>query len=196
MEILTRGTCRFFFVFFCLIFFLKIFSSFFDDLLVFLFYTKLINILKRFFILVFSLHFISERFVPHIGKFTLLLHSKIQDIVYTVRNLNIIKSNNQVRVVMSIQSQKTFSMNLFFTSSLQYILHLLHIILKLALPAWQVPRSSVGRALYRECGPSQDGNPVPGNFPFFFILCLISFLISFFDDLLVFPFYRKVIQSL
>ena len=53
---------------------------------------------------------------------------------------------------------------------MQYVLLLYHIVLKFTLPLWQVPRSSVGRALYRESGPSQDGDPVPGNLPFFFFL--------------------------
>ena len=44
--------------------------------------------------------------------------------------------------------------------------------------AWQVPRSSVGRALYRESGPSQDGDPVPGNLPFFFITFFYLFFFS------------------
>ena len=51
---------------------------------------------------------------------------------------------------------------------MQYVLLLYHIVLKFTLHSWQVPRSSVGRALYRESGPSQDGDPVPGNLPFFF----------------------------
>ena len=48
----------------------------------------------------------------------------------------------------------------------------------------------MGRALYRESGPSQDGDPVPGNLPFLF--CLISlFNLSFFlDDLFLSPFYK------
>ena len=50
---------------------------------------------------------------------------------------------------------------------MQYVLLLFHIVLKFTLHSWQVPRSSVGRALYRESGPSQDGDPVPGNLPFF-----------------------------
>ena len=54
------------------------------------------------------------------------------------------------------------------TCSLKYILHLLHIILKFAFHLWQVRHSSVGRALYRKCGPSQDGNPVTGNLLFLF----------------------------
>ena len=39
-------------------------------------------------------------------------------------------------------------------------------------------RSSVGRALYRESGPSQDGDPVPGDsffsrfFPIFYVILL------------------------
>ena len=60
---------------------------------------------------------------------------------------------------------------------MQYVLLLYHIVLKFTLPLWQVPRSSVGRALYRESGPSQDGDPVPGNLPFFFFwfFLLITF---------------------
>ena len=38
----------------------------------------------------------------------------------------------------------------------------------------------MGRALYRESGPSQDGDPVPGNLPFF---CFDSFFIIFFSNL-------------
>ena len=52
----------------------------------------------------------------------------------------------------------------------------------------------MGRALYRESGPSQDGDPVPGNLPFFFLL-FDFFLNFFFDDLMVFLFYTKVIES-
>ena len=51
----------------------------------------------------------------------------------------------------------------------------LYIVLKFTFYSWQVPRSSVGRALYRESGPSQDGDPVPGNLPFF--VCLFFFII-------------------
>ena len=66
---------------------------------------------------------------------------------------------------------------------MQYVLLLFHIVLKFTLHSWQVPRSSVGRALYRESGPSQDGDPVPGNLPFFgfiFIVFLTLFLESSF----------------
>ena len=70
---------------------------------------------------------------------------------------------------MSFKSQNPFSSESLFTCSLHYVLHLLDIILKFALLSWQVPRSSVGRALYRESGPSQDGDPVPGDLPFFII---------------------------
>ena len=60
---------------------------------------------------------------------------------------------------------------------------MLHITLKFALHSWQVPRSSVGRALYRESGPSQDGDPVPGNLPFFlfFIFSLFFSIICSFS---------------
>ena len=61
---------------------------------------------------------------------------------------------------------------------MQYVLLLLHIVLKLNFHSRQVPRSSVGRALYRESGPSQDGDPVPGNFLFLldFVLYMFFFL--------------------
>ena len=42
----------------------------------------------------------------------------------------------------------------------------------------------MGRALYRECGPSQDGDPDPGNLPFsvfvFVVFCRV-FTFFFFD---------------
>ena len=63
-------------------------------------------------------------------------------------------------------------------------------ILKFDLVSWQVPRSSVGRALYRESGPSQDGDPDTGNLPFFFFLTYLIFFpifqFLFFDDFLIF----------
>ena len=72
---------------------------------------------------------------------------------------------------------------------MQYVLLLFHIVLKFTLHLWQVPRSSVGRALYRESGPSQDGDPVPGNLPFF---VGFFFYIFFFWKVLFFSeFVRK-----
>ena len=57
---------------------------------------------------------------------------------------------------------------------MQYVLLLSHI---------------VGRALYRESGPSQDGDPVPGNLPFF---VGFFFYIFFFWKVLFFSeFVRK-----
>ena len=85
----------------------------------------------------------------------------------TPLNLNINESNNEVFVKMSFQGQNTSPTKSLFTSFLEHVLHLFHTILKFSLHSWQVPRSSVGRALYRESGPSQDGDPVPGNLPFF-----------------------------
>ena len=58
---------------------------------------------------------------------------------------------------------------------------LVNTIFKFSFHAWQVPRSSVGRALYRECGPSQDRNPVPGDLPFCFVFFFFFFVISFFN---------------
>ena len=45
----------------------------------------------------------------------------------------------------------------------------------------QVPRSSVGRALYRESGPSQDADPDTENLPFF-LFHLFNFLFQFFNS--------------
>ena len=61
---------------------------------------------------------------------------------------------------------------------MQYVLLLYHIVLKFTLHSWQVPRSSVGRALYRESGPSQDGDPVPGNLRFFVFCFFIIFIVE------------------
>ena len=42
----------------------------------------------------------------------------------------------------------------------------------------------MGRALYRECGPSQDGDPDPGNLPFsvfvFVVFCRVFTFFFFF----------------
>ena len=97
---------------------------------------------------------------------------------------------------MLSKSKNTSSSESLPGCTLQYILCLLHIILKFAILSWQVPRSSVGRALYRESGPSQDGDPDPGNLPFF--LLLFHFLFQFFyflfsDDFLIF--YQACKQS-
>ena len=74
---------------------------------------------------------------------------------------------------------KHFSTQSLCTCSLQYNIYniYIYIIFKFTIHSWQVPRSSVGRALYRECGPSQDRNPVPGDLPFCF---LFLFFFSFF----------------
>lgn len=53
----------------------------------------------------------------------------------------------------------------------------------------------MGRALYRERDPSRDGDPVPGSLPYFFFF-IIHFVSFFSDDLLVFPFYTTLINSL
>ena len=50
----------------------------------------------------------------------------------------------------------------------------------------------MGRALYRESGPSQDGDPVPGDFYFFFSNFLCH---SFEDDFIDLPFYTKLKNS-
>ena len=53
----------------------------------------------------------------------------------------------------------------------------------------QVPLSSVGRALYRESGPSQDGDPDTGNLLFslfFFNFIIIIFFFHLFHFLFQF----------
>ena len=99
--------------------------------------------------------------------------SALRTYIGTLLSLNIIKSNNKVFIVTLFQSQNAFSLeslHLFLTQRT----HLLHIIFKFTLQSWQVPRSSVGRASYRESGPSQDGDPVPGNLPFFSLLLFFN----------------------
>ena len=55
-------------------------------------------------------------------------------------------------------------------------------------------RSSVGRALYRESGRSQDGDPVPGD-SFFFSFFSNFLCHSFEDDFMDLPFYTKLKNS-
>ena len=78
---------------------------------------------------------------------------------------------------------------------MQYVLLLYHIVLKFTLPSWQVPRSSVGRALYRESGPSQDGDPVPGDLPFFFLFFfLITFSLFFFSKIRFLSYFKPRLE--
>ena len=63
----------------------------------------------------------------------------------------------------------------------------LYIVLKFTFYSWQVPRSLVGRALYRESGPSQDGDPVPGNLPFFGFYFYSFFFNVLFERFFSFP---------
>ena len=51
----------------------------------------------------------------------------------------------------------------------------------------------MGRALYRERGPSQDGDPVPGDFFFSFFSNFLCH--SFEDDFVDLPFYTKLKNS-
>ena len=78
--------------------------------------------------------------------------------------------------------QNTFSIESLPTCTLQCVFYLLLVILKFTLQSWQVPRSSVDRTLYRECGPSQDRGPDPGNLPFFFLFSFFHFVSFFFYD--------------
>ena len=135
--------------------------------------TKVINGLDCLCILAFSLHQIDEGFPLLIGQFTLFLHFCVEDIYRNTTKFEHYQIKQKVFVATLFQSQNAFSLeslHLFLTQRT----HLLHIIFKFTLQSWQVPRSSVGRALYRESGPSQDGDPVPGNLPFFSLLLFFN----------------------
>ena len=75
---------------------------------------------------------------------------------------------------------------------MQYVLLLFHILLKFTLHLWQVTRSSVGRALYRVSGPSQDGDPVPGNLPFLFFYFYRFLLTLFLESSFLFRVCTKI----
>ena len=101
-------------------------------------------------------------------------------------NRNVIKLNITFFVGKSFYSSTTQrSIECSCTWSMQYVLLSFHIVLKFNQHSWQVPRGSVGRALYRESGPSQDGDPVPGNLPFFcwfFSICFSFCTVPFFPE--------------
>ena len=130
----------------CFFFFFFVISFsiyFFEFSLVFLFYTSLKRSVEYLCILLFSLYYIGQGFLPLIGQFTLSKCTfKLRTCIGTLLNLSIIISNNQVFLLMLLQSQNTQ----FFTQSLctcswQYVFHLLHIIFKFSFHAWQVLRS-------------------------------------------------------
>ena len=50
----------------------------------------------------------------------------------------------------------------------------------------------MGRALYRESGPSQDGDPVPGNLPFFVFFIFIVFLTFLLEGSFLFRVCTKI----
>ena len=177
MEILTRGTCRFpFFSVFFLMFY-------------FLFYTKLTNSVKCFCIPIFPFIALQKVVLHLLASLPFSSAIKLRTCIGILLSFNIIKSSKVVFVAMSSQSRSTFSSESSPTCFLQYIVHLLHIILKFAFLSWQVPRSSVGGALYRESGPSQDGDPVPGNLPFF-----LKFFYFFFSIICYFSYFIPSLQ--
>ena len=104
----------------------------------------------------------------------------------------------QLNLIIKSNKAKHFFLGMFvhFIFVSQNVLHLLHIILKFPLHVWQVPRSSVGRALYRECGPSQDRNPVPGNLPFCFFFSFYYFFIIFFSKIRFLSYFFSKIRFL
>ena len=100
-------------------------------------------------------------------------------------NRNVIKLNIFLFVWKSFYSPTTQrSTECLCTWSMQYVLLSFHIVLKFNHQSWQVPRDSVGRALYRKSGPSQDGYLVPGNLPFF---CWFFSMFFLFVQFLSFP---------
>ena len=176
------GDLPFCFVFFFFFFVISFSIYFFEASLLFIFYTSLKRSVEYLCIVLFSLYYIGQGFLPLVGKFTLSKCTlKLRTCIETLLNLSIIISNNQVFLLMLLQSQN----NQFFTQSLctcswQYVFHLLHIIFKFSFHAEQVPRSLVDRVLYREYGPYQDRYPVPVDLPFcFFSSFSITFLRNF-----------------
>ena len=173
MEILTWGTCRVFF--FNVLFIFPFIPSLQIVWSVFVYSSfPFITLQKVIF------HFLASLLFPY----TLKLRTCIE----TLLSFNINRSRNIVSAVKSYQSQNTFYSESLPTFSLQYILCLLHIILKFDLLSWQVPRSSVGRALYRESGPSQDGDPDTGNLPFSFFF---RFFLMFYLTSLLYQAYKQ-----
>ena len=110
---------------------------------------------------------------------------KLTTCIETLMNLNIITLNHKGFILPSSWSQNALSLEplpLFIAVLCPPVTYNLK---NFALLLWQVPRSSVGRALYRESGPSQDGDPDAGNLPFFgfffiYFIFFSNFLIPFF----------------
>ena len=102
----------------------------------------------------------------------------------------------QLNLIIKSNKAKHFFLGMFvhFIFVSQNVLHLSHIILKFPLHVWQVPRSSVGRALYRECGPSQDRNPVPGNLPFCFVFSFYYFFMIFFSKIRFLSYFKSRLE--
>ena len=112
MEILYRGTCRFVLFFpFSLLF---LFQLFFKTSLLFPFYTRPRNSPEYLCILLFSVNYISQGFLPLICKFTLSCTLKLRTSIAMLLNLSIIKSNNKGFLAMPILIQNSQ----FFTQSL------------------------------------------------------------------------------
>ena len=174
MEILTWGNCRFFF-FFNVLFIFPFIPSLQIVWSVFVYSSfPFITLQKVIF------HFLASLLFPY----TL----KLRTCIGTLLSFNINRSKNIVSAVKSYQSQNTFYSESLPAFSLQYILCLLYIILKFDLLSWQVPRSSVGRALYREGGPSQGGDPDTGNLPFSFFF---RFFFMFYLTSLLYQAYKQ-----
>ena len=129
------GDLPFCFVFFFFFFVISFSIYFFEASLLFIFYTSLKRSVEYLCIVLFSLYYIGQGFLPLVGKFTLSKCTlKLRTCIETLLNLSIIISNNQVFLLMLLQSQNTQ----FFTQSLctcswQYVFHLLHIIFKFSM---------------------------------------------------------------
>ena len=180
MKILYRGICRFFFCFF-FYFFKIVFGRFVSCPI--LNQDQKQSVVSFYSCSSFKFNTLEKVSFHLLARLPFSYSLKFRTRIGTLLNLNIFK----VFVVKLLQGQNTSCKESLFPCSLQYELNLLHIILKFTLHSWQVPRSSVGRALYRESGPSQDGDPVPGNLPFFVFFYFYSFFNVLFGRFFSFP---------
>ena len=92
--------------------------------------------------------------------------------------------------------QNTFSIESLPTCTLQCVFYLLLVILKFTLQSWKVPRGSVEEHCTANAVPVRIEVLTRETCRFFFLFSFFHFVSFFFYDLLVFPFYTKLINSL
>ena len=181
MEILFRGICRFFCFFYFYSFFNVLFGRFFS-------FPSLYENQKKCKVSVYpSFYFITlaKVFFHLLASLRFSYTPKLGTCIGMLLDRNVIKLNIFFCRKIVLQSNHSAFHGMFV-----HLIHAvcsplsLYIVLKFTFYSWQVPRSSVGRALYRESGLSQDGDPDTGNLPFFlfdfffylFFLCFVFFL--------------------